>query len=314
MHNKFKVVVCEQLNVNDDSYKVIELRFKNGEQVKKGDIVLCLDSSKASYDVHTDFDGYFFTTFHINDSISTNQPLFLITEQFSDQEVEIYSDVFKSSVKENITDEKNLTSTVITEKAKKIIKENNIDVSIFTEQLITEQTVKDYLKKNGSNDRKGLIELENANYDLRKRIAIIGAGQALIQLLDIIFDCNLQPVCVYDDTPEKQNKSYFGVPVKNKIDFTIIKKDYEGNLFDFVIISVGAPISFRKRVYDSLTQLNIPFTNLIHPKAQIGFNCKIGTGNIILPFVHIGPCSEIGNNNLISANCNLDHHNYLGNL
>jgi acyl-[acyl carrier protein]--UDP-N-acetylglucosamine O-acyltransferase len=100
--------------------------------------------------------------------------------------------------------------------------------------------------------------------------------------------------------------------LKDKGDYDIIKKDFENNLFDFAVIAVSTSISFRKKIFTDLTNIGIPFGNLIHPTAYIGFDCIIGTGNIILPFVSVGPCTEIGNNNFISAHSNIEHHNCLG--
>ncbi|MGZ8550772.1 MAG: hypothetical protein ACXWV2_08930, partial [Chitinophagaceae bacterium] len=62
-----------------------------------------------------------------------------------------------------------------------------------------------------------------------------------------------------------------------------------------------------------LQDAGVPFTNLVHPTAYIGFNNLMGTGNIILTHVSFGPCTQIGNNNFISARCNIEHHNTMGN-
>jgi acetyltransferase-like isoleucine patch superfamily enzyme len=39
----------------------------------------------------------------------------------------------------------------------------------------------------------------------------------------------------------------------------------------------------------------------------------LGTGNVILAFSHIGACSEINNNNFLSAYTSIEHHNKLRN-
>ena len=306
-----KIVLCEQLNVNDNSYKLIELRFKNGDVVKKGDIVLSLDSSKASYDVPTDFDGIFYTLHNINDNVGANKPLFLVLENYDLNELVNYNAAFELDNEINNESNKGISSEnkIITEKAKKLIAEHNLNIDIFNESLITKEIVNNYLQ-NGKKPSK--IILENPNYNLRKRVAVIGGGKGFIQLLDIISACNIIPVFIYDDDTEKLGQNFYNVLVKDKVDYDIIKKDFENNLFDFAVIAISTSISFRKRIFKDLIDIGIPFCNLIHPTAYIGFHCILGNGNIILPFVSVGPCTEIGDNNFISAHSNIEHHNNLG--
>ena len=84
-------------------------------------------------------------------------------------------------------------------------------------------------------------------------------------------------------------------------------------LFDFIVNTFSTSITFRKKIFIELNNAGIPFANLIHPASYIGFNNIIGQGNVVFAHVSIGPCTQIGNDNFISARCNIEHHNVLGN-
>jgi sugar O-acyltransferase (sialic acid O-acetyltransferase NeuD family) len=147
-----------------------------------------------------------------------------------------------------------------------------------------------------------------------KRVAIIAAGSGAILMMNLMKQLpNVEPAVIYDDTPEKQGKRLWGTPIRGKVDAAAIKKDFDKGIFDAVIISVGTNNAFRKKIWNVLTALDIPFTNLIHPSTIIEENTEIGTGNILLGNNYIGTFSTIGNNCYIAANVSLDHHNKVGN-
>lgn len=305
---KYNIYNCEQYNVNDNSYSIVELFKQSGEIVKKGDIIISLDSSKAIIDIEADKSGIFYIRRKQGDSINTGEKFYLI----SDEEIEEnkIDELLTSEIKNQFQTE-NIVSKVITKKAQKLIDEYKIDISLLEEEEITESIINAYLNRNNKFDK--LIQ-ENANFKKINRIAFIGAGQGLIQVLDALFSIGeFTPCCIYDDTKEKIGSIVLGIPVIGKIDFDSIANDYRDNKFDFIINTVSTSIPFRKQVFLSLTNLGVKFCNVIHPSVNIGFNSIIGSGNIILTNANIGACSNIGNNNFISAMCNIEHHNVLGN-
>lgn len=295
-----KKVKCEQFNVNDDQYKIIDIFFSNGDFIGKGELLFVLDSSKAAIDINAESEGFFYTVFKENDTVSVNSTLYVISEK----KIEDVSTYFETNTSKVVAEN---SEKVITEKASELIASNNIDISFFEEDFITVELVNGLLNKTN-------IILENSNTNKINRLAIIGAGQGLIQVLDIVFKCNnYLPVCIYDDTPNKIGTNIFNIPVKGPVNYENIVDDFHSGIFDVIINSVSTSIEFRKNVFEFLNRCNVPFANLIHPKADIGFNVKMGAGNIILSDVTIGACTSIGNDNFISAKCNIEHHNIVGN-
>lgn len=145
-----------------------------------------------------------------------------------------------------------------------------------------------------------------------RRVAVIGAGKGLDQILDAVKSSNNYNITVaYDDIKFGRALSCMGVPIVGPVDVENIRLDYLGGLFDAIVISVSTNIRFRKECFDVLFR-DIPFINVVHKSAVISPDSIIGAGNVILANVVIGSKARLGNNNFISALCNIEHHCIIG--
>jgi acetyltransferase-like isoleucine patch superfamily enzyme len=171
---------------------------------------------------------------------------------------------------------------------------------------ITEQMIKDYtVKIQTNNNRIGLNGLE--------RVGIIGGasgGGALIVIESIMKTGKKRAVCIFDKSPDFLNKEILGIPVVGNSN--LINEWFELGKIDSVIIAFNRNLDERKKVFEELYTKGIPFTNIIDYSVDIRSQVNIGVGNIILGHTYIGACSELGNNNFISANVSLEHGNVLG--
>jgi len=304
---------CEQLNVNDSSYKLAEIFFVNGSVVRKGDLVLSLDSSKASYEVRAESEGHLFTSHRVGDMVHVNQGLFLVLEHYSAASEAEYRSAIAPVLESKAAAPSDVMGKTITAKAQKLIDAHGIDSSLFKEALITEKVVNDLILSSSRRSARDAVVARGANSNRYRRIAVVGGGKAFIQLLDAMAGSLMSPVCIYDDEASKHGQSIYGVPVRGGVDVASIKADLDSDLFDAVVVSVSGSIPFRKAAYEKLKAAAIPFANVIHRSAYVGIETKIGDGNVILANATVGPCAEIGDNNFISAHCNIEHHNIVGN-
>lgn len=76
--------------------------------------------------------------------------------------------------------------------------------------------------------------------------------------------------------------------------------------------SIGGGV--RKKCIESLFKRGAIFINLVHETARIRTNVKMGTGNIICPFVTIGADSVIGDYNMIQSYTTIGHDVQIGNF
>lgn len=296
----------EKINVSDDKFLITSLYVHSGDKVEKGDLIYSIESSKATMDVEAPCSGYVYFADGIEEF--NEYPANFLIAQIVDTEENPFENMSEEVIEEKDKEVTNVivsNDVVITDDAQTLMKQFGIDATAINRSFISKWDVLDYIKRR-----------DEGNYGYHssiKRVAIIGAGHAAIQVLDLISHlADFKAVCIYDDTPEKQCITLYDVPVKGKIVFQQIKKDYAEGVFDYIINSIGASIPFREKCYNELTALGVPYCNLIHPTAVIGQNVLMGRGNIIYALSHIGPNTTIGNDNYLTAQTSLEHHNVLG--
>ncbi len=312
--NKYKI---EQINVSDTDYKLTGIYKKSGEAVKQGDIIFTYESSKADFDAYAEQEGYIY--FHagatVGGVLKVGEMVAVINkDQLADKEAkELFTD--SSNAQSALPDD-----VVITKKAKAIIEANGIDVSVFKGQtIINEEIVAQYLKasdKAGNSQNIEFYYTDTAQAHFAhglKKLAVIGAGKAALQLYDtVLAEKKYQVVFLYDNNKKLEGQSLMGIPVRGEINYAEIKKDFDNGLFQEIIVSFSGDIDARKEVFQQLLDMKLPIANVIHPSCVIGNFVNMGAGNILFANVRIGPFAEVGNNNVISSLCSIEHHNYLG--
>ncbi len=306
----------EQINVSDNDYKLTGIYKKTAEAVKKGDIIFSYESSKSDFDVYAESDGYVF----FSDKIAVGNILkvgdvvaFIGNEALGESE---YKKLFVA----NAAPLSKRAGQTITKKAEKLMNENGVSENEFAaHEIVTEDIVVEYLKNKNKPASSRDIEFYYTDAPQRyfkhsrKKLAIIGAGKAALQVYDaVLAGSEHSVVFLYDNNPKLAGKALIDIPIRGAIDLAQIRSDYESGLFDEIIVSFSGDIASRKQTFTDIAGLNVPIANVIHPTCLVSNFVNMGVGNILFANVRIGPFVEIGDNNVISALCSLEHHNHLG--
>lgn len=294
----------EKINVSDNKFLVTKLHQQNGSEVKAGDLIYSIESSKASKDVTAPCDGFIFFANGVKEF--EEYPANYLIAQIVDANENPFAKVLETTEVTEITKEtKEEVNVIATKEALSLAAKHGVDLSKIDAEYITKWDVLEYIK---------LLDLGTFGYNSTiKRVALIGAGLGAMQVIDLISHLDgFRAVALYDDTPEKQGTFVYGVPVVGKIDFESITMDYKMGKFDYIVNAISTSNEFRKKCFDELTALEVPYCNLIHPSAVIGHYVTMGTGNIVLPFTHIGPNTVLGNDCFLTAKASIEHHNVVG--
>lgn len=294
----------EKINVSDNKFLVTKLHQQNGSEVKAGDLIYSIESSKASKDVTAPCDGFIFFANGVKEF--EEYPANYLIAQIVDANENPFAKVLETTEVTEITKEtKEEVNVIATKEALSLAAKHGVDLSKIDAEYITKWDVLEYIK---------LLDLGTFGYNSTiKRVALIGAGLGAMQVIDLISHLDgFRAVALYDDTPEKQGSFVYGVPVVGKIDFESITMDYKMGKFDYIVNAISTSNEFRKKCFDELTALEVPYCNLIHPSAVIGHYVTMGTGNIVLPFTHIGPNTVLGNDCFLTAKASIEHHNVVG--
>lgn len=312
-----KKYAIEQINVSDLEYKIIELNLEIGV-FKSGDVIFSYESSKSIYEVLAEE----FANFYFNPNVRIGE-VYPVGTLIAISSVNVLSSeeldqifTLKDENKGSISKPDEL---IITKKAKALIDKHKIDYSVFSEKsVVSEDDVLEFLNSSNSYQFQNVAFYhENKNLSIfpnhLKRLAVIGAGKAALQVFDSVFiSKSHQIVSFYDENINHSNKYLLNIPIKIFSDLNQIILDFEDDLFDEIIISFSGDLQKRKQIFEFLYSKNIPFTNVIHPSVIIGTYSKIGVGNLIFANSRIGPFSILGNNNVISSYCSIEHHNLIG--
>lgn len=166
-------IIIPKETVNDDSVKIIKWHFNNGQVVKKGDILVEIETSKAILDIECQNDGKVEIIRFANDEVLVGD---IIGRILSLDFILSDSNNIGLNTEINLNVEPNLESDSmsISIKAKKLILQYGIDPKSFLHKtFVRESDVLEYLKKaseENSNDTIPNLNQEISVLDKEKGI------------------------------------------------------------------------------------------------------------------------------------------------
>lgn len=143
----FIMAVLQEVNlskesVSDDSALVVELYVANGDEIKKGDMLLDIETSKAIVSIEAEIDGYAQLCCEKGQEVPVGAPLIKIVStkgEVSDEEKP-----FGANAKENAYTGAEGINAKFSRNALALMEENNIRFSEFSEMgFVTEADVKE---------------------------------------------------------------------------------------------------------------------------------------------------------------------------
>jgi sugar O-acyltransferase (sialic acid O-acetyltransferase NeuD family) len=317
----YTVHYMRMISANEEEVTLAVWLRDEGEYVKKGQEIAQIESTKAVEDVFAEDDGYLFYLVEMGEKVPISSPYAVISKEND-------SSVKKLVEKEKIRLEKTSDDKADrrwTKKAAILARKKKIDIeSIPAAGIIQEADVLNFIKRGApSADVNDLVaDVYPGNIqervtdvysgDIQERVILLGGGRGAVQVIDSIQRGNRQKaVGILDDNESLHGKKIMGVDILGSID--MVHELWENKKFDALAITFSNALEKRAALYEKLSVLGLPFTNVIDPTVQIHSNVSIGTGNVIIANCRIGACAIIGNNNFFSAYINLEHHNVLGN-
>lgn len=289
-----KIIITKQNN-NDDSYVINDL-IENNSEVKIGDILFSLETSKADIDVESDYDGFILLNPNIknNSSVSVGEIIAIIS---NDKNFSFDFNIDNSSYK----DENPIN---FTKSAYKYAIANNLIISEFSsEDLVT----LDMLKS------KNEFFSQSIN---KPKIAIVGASGQGLELLSIINKQSAFEFTGFIDISFPNEKKYFGYDIiGNDENYEEIYKNGTHN-----VVVAGGWLKDPKIVSNIFSKANsagFNFPNIIHDTAIISDNVSLGAGIQIFTNVFIGPNVTIGdgcvlnNGSIVSHDCQVGKFNFV---
>lgn len=311
---EYKDLIIPTMNVNDTKVVISDIQKKNLEYIEEGEMLYCVETSKATEDYHVDFSGYVVLFVEDLDEVAVGQSAGMIFKNLEDAKAKL------EEIQGKKFEEKKLSSVNASKKAIAYAKEKGVDITkIKKKGIIKTEDIDNYLKETQpvttkkENKATKPAAVEYSFDSSIKRVAVIGGGRGTMQVLDLIFHLDgYRAIRIYEKDKSKDGSCIYDVPVVYEDSVDRIINDYKNGEFDYVVNGIGGSTQLRKQYYETLTGAGLKYCNLIHPSVIIGQGVKIGAGNIILPMCHIGPEAQIGNDCFLTAKTSIEHHNVIG--
>lgn len=303
---KINFLIVNQLGVNDDSAVLIEVLAESGSEVKKGQVVAQLETSKAVFEVESDFDGFIEWIATVNEEVKVNQEIALVSNTVLDAQRAL--DIFQ---KQQIVDEDRLPAAfspgvTATQKAINLAKKLNLDISKIKEfGTVRESDVQIYFDSVNRLD----FNIDGLNIECpteKSPIAIYGAGSGGLTVLETLNSgSDYWPVVFVDDYSTVE--FWGGLPVVRGSDIPKLLDLGVNNIF--VAISNG---SLRLQLIEKCIDYGLNVPNAIHHSAYISDSVTLGIGNHIKARAVIDTNTKIGNGCIIDNNATVAHDNNIG--
>jgi len=296
-------IVVPQLDANSESARLVRWEVHDGVEVRRGDPLCTVETSKAVYEVEAEGDGLVVQLCAEGEDVPFNVPIGYVVVDM-DEAATVRS---MPATDEGAESQGDISAT---RKARELASRYGIDPgAIGVEGIVTEFDVLDYLKSHGHlhEDRPAPGVVPGA----MRKVVVIGAGYGAMQVIDILLHrSDVMVVGCLDDDTALAGIDIFGHPVLGGTDK--LASLFRSGLADHAIIAISTSIMARRKFYDECASLGLPMVNAIDPTVRINRGSVIGQGNIICSGSHIGVAARIGDNNFISAHNSIDHHNHWG--
>ncbi len=299
------VVRMPSLNANEDQAVIVNWCIEDGAPVSRGEEVCIVETTKATYDVTAESDGFLRHLVEIDQVVKNNQPVAIITATQDEDYAAALAFLEKT---ESVTTDRRWTK-----KAELVAKKLGLDMSVlaakFPDRVISEA---DVLASNKP-AFEGNDLLEDAYPSLRPlRILLIGggAGGGSVTLDAISRVQHQRAVGILDNNTALHGKSMMGVPILGPN--SMAAELWEKGVFDAAIICITGNIADRTAIFENMRGKGIRFANVIDPSTVVKSYVSMGEGNLIMGNGYLAPSCVLGDNNFLASHTCIEHHTKVG--
>lgn len=303
----YKDLIIPTINVNDVKVTIGSIQKLNLEYINAGEVLYCVETSKATEEFKPDFSGYVVLYVKNGDEVKVGDSAGIIYESLEDA---------RAKNEELLATLKSLNPNIkASKKAIAYAKEVGFDLSlIHKDGLIKVEDIDNYLSTSNQTNQiqEKSKEVKNVGYKSND-VVLVGGGGLCLMLIDAIKAYpQYNIIGIVDDYAEIGSLVY-GYPVFGAIKDTLPKLYKRG--LRLAVNAIGAMVNsqndalFTARVdmAKKIKEYGFLLPNIIHPKAIVESNCRLGEGNVILAGANIGSNSIIGDNCYINTNSMVSH-------
>ncbi|MCK5863169.1 MAG: hypothetical protein KAH38_11840, partial [Candidatus Hydrogenedentes bacterium] len=250
---KIMEVVMPQLGVNDVTVSLVQWLQEEGEYIKLGQTLAMVETSKASFELECEGDGYFYPLFSEGSTVSIQAVVALI---LSEQDMKA-AQKYKQEIVAKQKQEKPLDTTgTLTAEARKLVEKYKIDISLLPQgRIIREKDIRVLLKS------KPVDTAELSTKNTPQRIVVYGAsegGDCVVDLLHAI--AGYEVIAFLEDNTKLVGGTRNGLPIWSGNDLSDLTKEGIGAVTTHI-----ADPKFRLALLQRAEEAGMVMVNAIHP-------------------------------------------------
>lgn len=143
-----------------------------------------------------------------------------------------------------------------------------------------------------------------------QEVVILGAGGHGHVVAEALLGSNQSdggplPIAFLDDDASLQGTTVMGIPVLGPLS----KLDDLG--VQAATIAIGDNLH-RQRAFEAARSIKLPIVSVVHPRAYVARNARVGDGSVICAGAVVGAGATIGEDVIINTSSVVDHHSVVG--
>lgn len=301
------------LNANEEEVVIVEVRVREGDPVRAGDLVCMIETTKATLDVEAPAVGFIRKlSVKKGERVRVGAVICAVTAS-PDEVVTLPAESTKES-----------SDLRATRKARELAEQNGLELrELRQDSIIKEADVRAYLAKRSGRTAPARTGLEEIAVRIKtlaegvKPAVIYGArGHAKI-LIDLVRGSHpeLGIVAAIDDSADSPSE-VLGVPV---IGGSSMFAELQKLKVEDALLGIGFVTNpqMRKGVYDRLAGQGFRIPNLVHrsailePSVSMGAAAQIFAGAIVGAAVRLGEDVTLNGGVIVAHDCVIGDHSHL---
>lgn len=139
------------------------------------------------------------------------------------------------------------------------------------------------------------------NYDLNKKLAIIGCGGHAKVVTEIAESIGFKKIFYIDKFIKKK---YF---LNREVNSNLAE-----NYNEYIFVALGDNYK-RQRVFEEFQNnyKKSQIVSLIHPSSQVSKKCSVDIGSVVMPLCIINSFSKVGKGVILNSNAVIEHDNFI---
>lgn len=286
-------VLVPKENVNDEEVIIIGIFFAPGSEVKEGDLLFNIETSKVNIDIEAPIGGIIQHDLEEGTSVEVGSLLCKIAS-----EEDLPNQV--STVKKE-KGKKADSKVKISKEARKLAEKLNVDISVFKEGMVSKKDIKELAKKDTKKPYKMKLPKIKPN-----SLIILGGGGHAKMCIDILKQTEEFSIVGIVDEKLPLDTEVLGIKV---IGDESILEDLNSKGINLAVNGIGSVTNpnIRKKAFNKLKNMGFTLPKLIHPSAIVEPSARIGEGCQIMMGACVGSDVTVKENCIINSNSVISH-------